>query len=151
MLGLINGINVENQFCFLPHRFVFQGKEGAVRLTECNGYACVCCAALGCPLPAGMVVNQLGPWLADPKLGGALGWKQCTAEEALYNAQLGMPVLAVLVQEPTGHIALCVPSPHGDETHLYVSAAGGQCFVRARIESSFGRENTPNVVFYLHE
>jgi hypothetical protein len=136
VLELISGLDVVNNFCFLPHRRFIDDKPTPL-LTLCNCYLTVCTAALGCPVPP-MLANKQAAWLASNE-GKLAGWMGCDAVTAHAKANLGYPVVAVAVS-PTGHghVALVVPSDPSDAEHLYVSAAGARNFVRTRIERSFG-------------
>lgn len=136
VLAVILGIDVEHQFCFKPHTVLLpNGVE--MPTTQCNGYTCVVMAALGSPLPAGKLANDLLTWLSTSP-GQVQGWTECEREIATRRANLGYPTVAVAYEEGHGHIAPCVPSPSDDPVRLYVSAAGAYNMLRGPMEASFG-------------
>lgn len=126
VLGLISGVDV-------AHNAAFQPRDG---LTFCNCLVTVYTAALGCPVPPALANDQVS--YLDSNEGRMAGWNECAASTALLRASLGYPVVVGMQEQPHGHVALMVPSPVADPGRAYVSAAGAECFIRTRLEKSFG-------------
>lgn len=138
VLALISGIDVVNNFAFLPHRRVLSDGDPTPLLTLCNAYVTCCTAALGCPI-APMKANEQAAWLLSPE-GQLAGWMHVDSATAKQRAQGGYPTVAAWVN-PTGghgHIALVVPADPIGPDGIYVSAAGAQNFVRCLVGRSFG-------------
>lgn len=136
VMSLVRGLDVQNNFAFLPHRRVMEDGSLSPMLSLCNCYVTCCTAALGCAIPAKKANNQV-EWLISTS-GQLAGWMHVDSETARQRATLGFPTVAAWVnQTGHGHIALLVPPPQG-ETRLFVSAAGTQNFTAAPIEKSFG-------------
>lgn len=135
ILAFISAVDVGRCAAFLPTTLDVDGQPMPV--TRCNSYAVVYCAAFNAPLP-NAPANDQNDWLHsnEAKMGG---WAPCDALTAALRASLGYVVLASW-KNPAGHghIAAVVPAPVADPSGTYVSAAGAQNFVRARIEKSFG-------------
>ncbi len=151
VLALIRGIDVPNNFAFLPHRRALVNELGTWDatpvLTFCNVYVNVCTSALGCPIAPTKANSQLAWLLSSP--GKLAGWMYVDSETARQRATTGYPTLAAIAN-PTGHghIALVVPPPSGDG-RMFVSSAGTENFVRAPLERSFGSHK--DVHFFTHE
>ncbi len=160
--AIVQALDVRNSFAFLPHRRAFSPgtlpKPAAIAgeweisdpLTMCNAYASVFCACLGVRLPPTMKANQMVPWLKGNE-GAMAGWMVVDSETARQRALSGFPTVVGWVN-PTGasgHIAMVVPSPHGLEAELFVSAAGKTNFSRARLRDSFG--DVAPLVFATHD
>ncbi|OGV90455.1 hypothetical protein A2783_05840 [Microgenomates group bacterium RIFCSPHIGHO2_01_FULL_45_11] len=83
--------------------------------TFCNIWVGDVMAELGKPLPRWIngqktYANMLSDWLADPNLGGAVGWREATAEEAQTVANQGMASLVVVKRQgEAGHMAPVIP------------------------------------------
>jgi hypothetical protein len=100
---------------------------------------------MGAPVPLALA-NDQHDWLAanweqlkDDENGAAI-------EKARLLAESGELVVASW-KNPTGshgHIAVCVPAADADEGKLCVSAAGGQNWMQAPIEKSFGLSIHPD-------
>jgi hypothetical protein len=148
LLALITGMDVVNNFAFLPHRRVLSDGDPTPLLTMCNTYVTCCTAALGCAIPP-MKANEQHAWLLSPE-GKRMGWMPVDNETARQRAQLGYPTVAAWTN-PTGghgHIALVVPQDPTGPVGVYVSAAGAANFVRALWHRSFGT-NAPS--YFTHE
>jgi hypothetical protein len=149
VLGLISGIDVANNFAFLPHRRALSDGDATPPLTLCNCYVTCCTAALGCAVPP-MKANEQHAWLKSPE-GQRMGWMPVDSETARQRAQLGYPTVAAWLNPSGGHghIALVVPADPIGPVGVYVSAAGASNFVRALLYRSFGSHNAPD--FFTHE
>ena len=145
VLALISGLDVVNNFAFLPHRRVIEG-EPTPLLTLCNCYVSVCTAALGCPI-APMKANQQHAWLASNE-GKLAGWMPVDPATAQQRGDSGYPTVAVETKPGHGHIALVVPADPTGPSGIYVSAAGAQNFVRALFLRSFG--GASKAEFFTH-
>lgn len=150
LLQLVEGIDVANNFAFLPHRRATaaadDGWEVTPMLTLCNVYVAVCTAALGCPIPA-KLANKQHAWLSSTQ-GRLAGWLLVDSETARKRVQGGFPTVAAEVRPGHGHIALVVPTEAGHPMGLFVSAAGVQNFVRCPLHRSFGAAAKPD--FFTH-
>lgn len=139
VLALITGIDVVNNFAFLPHRRVLDDSRDTItpRLTLCNAYVTACTAGLGCAIPP-MLANKQHAWLKSNE-GMLAGWMPVDPETARQRAQLGYPtVAAVMNLSGHGHIALVVPQAATEPPGLYVSSAGATNFIRTPMARSFG-------------
>lgn len=105
--------------------------------TFCNVYACAFLAIRGHVIPLAMTANELFDWFGSPR-AVALGWRRGNYDEALRIANGGGSAVCVRKDDPNGHIGVCVESLPNTPGRLCVSAAGGENFVRAPIERSFG-------------
>lgn len=142
-------LEVSSNFAFLPHVVVVPG-GASVPVTLCNCYASVFVAALGCYLPSKRANEQIA-WLQSDE-GKLKGWMQVDRETARQRAAGGFPTIAAWANPASNahsHIAPCVPSPETDPSHIYVSAAGRENFIRARLEESFGV--VANMLFFTHD
>ena len=141
VLALITGLDVANNFAFLPHRRALANATGGYDhtplLTLCNAYLTCCTAGLGCAVPP-MLANKQHAWLMSNE-GKLAGWMPIDPETARQRAQLGYPTVAAALN-PTGHghVALVVPQAVTDAPGLYVSSAGAHNFIRAPLAKSFG-------------
>lgn len=140
ILALIMGVDVVNNFAFQPHRRAVANNKGGFDatpvLTFCNCLVSVYTAALGCPIPP-MLAKKQHAWLASNE-GKMAGWMQVDAVTAALRAETGYPTVAVATGAQHDHIALVVPADRVGPPGVYVSAAGAQNFVRAKLERSFG-------------
>jgi hypothetical protein len=138
VLALISGLDVANNFAFLPHRRVLSDGDPTPTLTLCNCYVTCCTAALGCAVPP-MKANEQRTWLLSPEAQLA-GWMHVDSETARQRAQGGYPTVAAWANPDGGHghIALVVPTDPTGPVGLYVSAAGAQNYVRCLLSRSFG-------------
>ncbi len=169
LLALATGLDVQNNFAFLPHRRVipvsamaaphgkpkvtFAGAEHWISdvLTFCNAYVAVFTAALGCPIPP-MKANSQLVWLASNE-GKMAGWTELTGGDArataVKTAGLGYPTIAAAHSMPHGHIGMMMPSPQKDPKAPYVSAAGATNIMHGKLEKSFGAL-TASCRFFTH-
>lgn len=137
VLALITGLDVVNNFAFLPHRRVLADGSLTPTLTLCNTYLTCCTAGLGCAIPP-MLANKQHVWLLSNE-GKLAGWMHVDSETARQRAQLGYPTVAVAANLfGHGHVALVVPPDPVGPVGIYVSAAGAQNFVRVLWHRSFG-------------
>lgn len=128
-------LDVENNFALLPHARFIDGKPTS-RLTLCNCYASIYCAARGAKLPADLANKQLLYLRGHPA-----EWEPVSRERAheLVNSGDKTELVLAVAEAPIhGHIGPCVESPPEDPKSLYVSAAGLRNFKRTKLESSFG-------------
>lgn len=149
VLALITGIDVVNNFAFLPHRRLLDNAASTPVLTMCNTYVTCCTAGLGCAVPP-MLANRQHAWLKSAE-GKLAGWMPVDSETARQRAQLGYPTVAAWTN-PTGghgHIALVVPPDPAGPVGVYVSSAGSKNFVRALMQRSFGLSLAAE--FFTHE
>ncbi len=145
VLKIVIGLDVANNFAFLPHKRIILGSTTGP-LTMCNTYLNSFTVALGCAIPP-LLANQQVKWLAGPE-GVEAGWAPCDKAEALRQANFGYPVVAVVGNpEGHGHCAVVVRSPSTDSANIYVSSAGIQNFGRTKLEHSFG---SLQPLFYRH-
>lgn len=141
VLALITGLDVVNNFAFLPHRRATANAAGGYDatpvLTLCNAYLTCCTAGLGCAVPP-MKANDQHAWLGSPE-GKLAGWMPVDNETARQRAQLGFPTVAAFANPlGHGHVALVVPADPTGPVGVYVSAAGATNFVRCLWHRSFG-------------
>lgn len=141
VLALITGLDVVNNFAFLPHRRALANATGGYDptplLTLCNAYLTVCTAGLGCAVPP-MKANSQHTWLKSTE-GRRAGWMPIDNETARQRAQLGYPTVgAALNPSGHGHVALAVPADPTGPVGIYVSAAGAHNFVRCLWHRTFG-------------
>lgn len=151
VLALVRGIDVVNNFAFLPHRRALANGLGtwdATKiLTLCNCYVNVCTSALGCAIPA-KKANEQHEWLKGEP-GRVAGWMHVDQTTAAQRADLGYPTVATLPNpQGHGHIALVVPADPVGPIGVYVSSAGAQNYVRALMSRSFGAG--AQVEFFTH-
>lgn len=132
--SLVARLDVRNNFAFLPHVRMVDGKATAL-LTLCNCYAVAFCAARGLWLPAKKANDQHDWLLSDDGLHA--GWVRVDRLTAIRRANLGFTVL-IVAHNPAGHghIAMGVPNPH-EPDRLYVTAAGVTNVTKALMENSF--------------
>lgn len=149
LTDLATAMDVAHNWAFAP-KLVVLG-TGPVRQTFCNDYASVMTAALGCVVPP-LTANQQNAWLKSNE-GKMAGWMPVDHETARQRTELGYPVLYSWLNGTggSGHIAIGVPPPPADGGHIYVSAAGAECFVFTRIENSFGLELAAVTEAFTHD
>lgn len=151
LVALVMGIDVVNNFAFIPHRRAIANGSGGFDptqlLTLCNAYVTCCTAGLGCAVPP-MKANSQYAWLGSAG-GQVAGWTPVDAETARQRAQLGRPTVAALANPlGHGHIALVVPADPAGPPGVYVSSAGVVNHVRTPLARSFGTF-TPQ--YWTHE
>lgn len=132
---VIDGIDVESNFAFLPKTVLLDNNQ-PLHCTFCNVYATCVTAAMGCAIPP-KLANKQHAWLKAE--GAALGWVKCNDEAAEHFVERDYTVVAVWTNPTSGpgHIAVCVPTPAGEQG-LWVSSAGKRNHRRCQIEKSFG-------------
>ena len=141
LMALVRGIDVVNNFAFLPHRRAFANAKGGWDatpvLTACNLYVNVCTAALGRPIPPKKANEQVA-WLKSER-GMLAGWMPVDGETARQRAESGYPTVAATTNPAGhGHIALVVPADASGAPGIYVSSAGATNHVRCVLHRSFG-------------
>lgn len=160
--ALVAGIDVRNNAAFFrgtllvdaaiapnaPDAIVAGRKLKALAYTRCNGFACVVCAGLGCPIPASMTANQLFEWF--PGEGGrASMWREVPRLEAIARVKGGFPVVIVAKEVGHGHVAIGVLKA-SDPDRLYCAAAGAVNSPCMLVEEQFG-ELIASVRIYTHD
>lgn len=133
-------LDVEHNAAFLPTALYVDG--AALPVTRCNDYAAVFCAARGARLPPLTANAQRGYLSTSPE------WALVGRAEAVTRACAHETVLAIVEEQPHGHVAPLVESPPEDPESAYVSAAGARNFARCKLEQSFGMLNPS---FYLFQ
>jgi hypothetical protein len=115
-------------------------------VTWCNIYAWDVSRALGCEIPhwwqgREQTANNLVDWLSS--VGPDYGWAECNEDQALDNANNGLPTF-VTYKNQGGHGHIAVVLPGGS---LTIAQAGLSNFVGKPLTSGFG--NLP-VQFFSH-
>lgn len=167
---VINGINVPNNFAFLPHKRLIpapQGTPGAITifgstwivtdlLTLCNCYVNAVTTALGCPIPPLKANDQIEKYLQANE-GKLAGWTWIDKPTAILRANMGYPVVAGAVNpKGHGHIGVGAPEPIVPGSSqplghdLFVSAAGISNYARVKYEISFG-PLAASGLFFTHD
>lgn len=123
-------LDVEHEPAFFPTTLLVNGAP--LPVTRCNSYARIFCAALGVPL-APMTANALRDFLSTSP-----DWTLISQSEAVTRANAHELVLAVIEEQPHGHVSAFVESPAEDPMGAYVSTAGGTNHIRCRLAQSFG-------------
>lgn len=132
---VVDGIDVENNFAFMPKTVLLENNQ-PLTCTFCNCYATAVTAAMGCAIPPKQA-NKQHAWLKTE--GARLGWVPCDPLAAEHFVERDYTVVAAWTNTSggNGHIAVCVPTPAGEEG-LWVSSAGRKNHRRCQIEKSFG-------------
>ena len=146
LMALVRGLDVANNFAFLPHRRALANAKGGWDatpvLTTCNLYVNVCTAALGRPIPPKKANEQVA-WLKSER-GLLAGYMPVDGETARQRAEGGYPTVAATTNPAGhGHIALVVPRDPAGPPGIYVSSAGATNHLRCLLFKSFGINASP--------
>ena len=151
---------------FLVHRSIRY--RPTPKSTFCKTFAEDVTAAMGCPVPHWvddvgnpvpvgkgheMRANALQAWLSG-QVGREHGWKTITVPGADREAaERGEPTMAVWTNkdrpDATGHVAMIVPGPAGNQT-IWVAQAGLINSPCLAITGAFSAEKLRDVTYWTH-
>ena len=125
--------------------------------TFCNVFVTDVCLAMGATTPTppySLSANEYSAWLADPKQGGAKGWKAVSAADAQKMANGGKPVIAAWKNPKagaSGHVAMVRPGDVDPVKGPSVASAGEHCFDKAHVGDAFRSGPISDVKYYVYD
>lgn len=125
--------------------------------TYCNVFVTDVCLAMGAPTPTppySLSANQYCDWLADPKQGGAKGWKAVSAADAQKMANGGKPVIAAWKNPKagaSGHVAMVRPGDVDPAKGPTIAQAGEHCYDKVHVADGFKSGPISDVKYYVYD